>query len=178
MNTVNEQTEIDKINYKWCTLSDNSGLDTLVDLFVVNTGVQYISHGEVIDGRANNLNEWKPEIKEIMKEEFAEAIRNSFDATHTFTKLAVAEQNEIIVALALVEFYPETKVAVLSDIVVGAQLRGQNIGEAMLNWIEAEAKSWGAKFFFLESGINNHRAHNFFERAGFHASSIVMIKEI
>jgi len=153
-------------------------LNTFVELFVENVGEHYISHGEIIDGRANNMNEWKADIKEIMKAEFSEAIHCTSDNLETFHKLAIAQQNELTIALALVEFHPNTKVCILCDIIVDASLRKQKIGESMLNWIETEIKLWGAKFFLLESCINNQSAHNFFERAGFNTSSIVMIKEM
>jgi len=176
---MNNKTQImDKISYKWCTSSDSSLLDMLAEIFVGNAGVQYISHGEVIDGRANNMSEWKTDIKAIMKEEFAKAMHSALDSPETFTRLSVAQQNGHTIALALVEFHPETKVVVLCDIVVGAQLRGQKIGESMFGWIEAEAKHWGAKFIFLESGNTNQSAHHFFERMGFHTTSVVMMKEI
>jgi len=153
-------------------------LDMLAELFAGNVGTQYISHGEVIDGRANNMNEWKAEIKAIMREELAEAMHSAPDSLKIFSRLAVAQQEGRTVALALVEFHPETKVVILNDIVVDAQLRGQKIGEAMLGWIEAEAKLWGAKFIFLESGKANQSAHHFFERMGFHTTSVVMMKEV
>lgn len=169
---------MDKINYRWCTLNDIVLSDKLAELFVGNTNNNYISHGEVIDGRANSMNEWKGEIKEIMRDEFTEAMGNSFDLPDTFSKLAIALQDKNIIALALIEFHPKTKVIILSDIVVNAQLRGQKIGELMFSWIETEAKTWGVKYIFLESGNSNHSAHRFFERVGFHTSSVVMVKEI
>ena len=166
------------INYKWCTLDDEASLEKLVALFVDNIGTEYISHGEVIDGRANNLNEWKENIREIMREEFAEAMQTDFDHPETFNKLAMAQQNNDIIAVALVEFHPNTKVCILCDIVVDKLLRGEKNGETMLNWIETQIKLWGAKFLFLESGENNHSAHKFFKRVGFQSSSVVMVKEI
>ena len=169
---------MNNINYKWCILSDSSLLDTLAELFVKNAGMQYISHGEVIDGRANNLNEWKADIEAIMKEEFVEAMRGDPDSLKVFSRLAVTQQNGQAIALALVEFHPKTKVVVLCDIVVDARLRGEKIGESMLDWIEAESKQWGAKFIFLESGYANQAAHHFFERMGFHTTSVMMMKEI
>ena len=178
MNIINKQILIQKIIHKWCTLSDIPMLDTLVELFVSNVSKQYISHGEVIDGRANNMNEWKSDIKEIMREEFADAINNSFDAPHTFSKLCVTLQEDNIVALALVEFYPKTKIAILSDIIVDEPFRGEKIGESMLNWIETEVKLWGAKSIFLESGLQNKSAHHFFENMGFKTTSVVMAKDI
>jgi len=169
---------MEKINYRWCTSDDIVLSDKLAELFAGNTNNSYISHGEVIDGRAAGMNEWKTEIKEIMKDEFTEAMGSSFDLPDTFLKLAIALRDKNIIALALIEFHPKTKVVILSDIVVDALLRGQKIGELMFSWIETEAKSWGAKFIFLESGNSNHSAHRFFERLGFHTSSVVMVKEL
>ena len=171
---------MENIIYKWCTTNDSSSVDRLAELFVENAAnnKEYISHGEVIVGRANNLNEWKSDIKAIMRDEFANAIHSTFDSPNVFTMLAIATHNEVAIALALVDFHPETKVAILSDIVVDASLRGRKIGESMLDWIEVEAKKWGAKYIFLESGISNQSAHHFFERMGFHTSSMVMVKEI
>ena len=166
------------INCTWCTPSDTPSLDKLVELFVSNACNQYISHGEVIDGRANNMHEWKGNIKEIMTGEFSAALHSDFDCPDIFTKLAIARRDDAVIALALVQFYPETKIAMLCDIVVDAPLRGQKIGEAMLGWIETEVKAWGAKFIFLESGKHNHSAHRFFEQAGFQGVSIVMAKNV
>ena len=166
------------INYRWCMPSDAPLLERFTELFVSNADNTYISHGEVIDGRANNMNEWKGNIKEIMGGEFSMALHSDFDSSDIFTKLAIARRDDAIIALALVQFYPQTKIAILCDIVVDAPLRGQKIGEAMLGWIETEVKVWGTKFIFLESGKNNHSAHHFFEQAGFKGVSIVMAKEI
>ncbi|MCL2040845.1 MAG: GNAT family N-acetyltransferase [Bacteroidales bacterium] len=111
-----------------------------------------------------------------MQEEFSAALHSDFDSFDIFTKLAIARRDDAVIALALVQLYPETKIVILCDIVVDAPLRGQKIGEAMLGWIETEIKVWGAKFIFLESGKNNHSAHHFFEQAGFKGVSIVIIE--
>jgi len=166
------------INYKWCTPIDSSSLTEITELFVGNVSKIYISHGEVIDGRANNMNDWKANIKAIMKEEFSDAMVNTFEMQNTFTKLSIALLDEKIIALALVSFYPKTKIAILCDIIVDASFRGQKIGESMLKWIETEIKLWGAKFIFLETGLQNKSAHHFFENRGFKATSVVMVKNI
>jgi hypothetical protein len=40
------------------------------------------------------------------------------------------------------------------------------------------ARSHGIRRLFLESGIANTRAHDFFEREGVHAVSVVMMKSL
>ena len=47
-----------------------------------------------------------------------------------------------------------------------------------LDWITRECKARGIARMFLESGHDNHRAHDFFERAGFAPVSVVMMKDI
>ena len=170
---------MNKTDFKWCnTLEDQGALEKLVALFVENANNAYISHGEVIDGRADNLNEWKVNISELMHDEFAYAMQNDLNGTGIFNMLAMAKQGEQIVAVALVVFHADTELCVLSDIVVDKSLRGKKLGKEMLKWIEAQIKDCGARFLFLESGKNNHDAHKFFENEGFKQSSIVMVKEI
>ncbi len=49
---------------------------------------------------------------------------------------------------------------------------------AVLDWITAEAMRFGCARLFLESGVQNHRAHEFFEREGFAICSVVMMKPL
>jgi N-acetylglutamate synthase-like GNAT family acetyltransferase len=48
----------------------------------------------------------------------------------------------------------------------------------MMAMIEAEARSRGVAWLFLESGVRNHRAHGFFETAGFATVSHVFGKPL
>ena len=48
----------------------------------------------------------------------------------------------------------------------------------MVDWIFNEALKEGIKRAFLESGKENHDAHHFFERNGFHQVSIVMMADL
>jgi len=84
----------------------------------------------------------------------------------------VAEDNGAVVAIALVS-YAETY-ATIEDIIVSPS--GVGIGKEIMDWIATEALSPGIHRIFLESGINNERAHRFFEREGFHATSVVMMR--
>ena len=148
----------------WCT--DPARIPSLVDFFVENTTTDYISHGELIDGRADAPDRWSPRLRGILAAEFAQPDK----------RLAVMERLGTTVAIALVEF--DGAEAYLHDLVVAAAERGRGAGGILLEWVERAARDAGCKRLFLESGIANDGAHRFFERAGFAAVSQVMLKTL
>jgi N-acetylglutamate synthase-like GNAT family acetyltransferase len=71
----------------------------------------------------------------------------------------------------------EARFATLEDIAVSPDARSTGIGARMFDMIEQEATRRHAKWLFLESGLQNHRAHAFFEHHGFRTVSKVMAKK-
>lgn len=55
----------------------------------------------------------------------------------------------------------------IHDIVVHADVRGQGIGQALLNWAEERARQLGCCKLTLEVLSNNTRAMSAYERAGY-----------
>ena len=55
----------------------------------------------------------------------------------------------------------------IHDIVVRADVRGQGIGQALLQWAERQARALGCCKLTLEVLSNNRRAQLAYERAGF-----------
>jgi hypothetical protein len=51
-------------------------------------------------------------------------------------------------------------------------------GKEILNWVELQAAKMKAVDLFLESGITNEDAHDFFGKNGFEVVSKVMIKKV
>ena len=47
-----------------------------------------------------------------------------------------------------------------------------------MNWVELQAAKMKTVDLFLESGITNENAHDFFEKNGFEVVSKVMIKKV
>ena len=68
--------------------------------------------------------------------------------------------------------------AIVEDLIVAPAMRGHGVGKAVLDWIAVEARAQGIRRLFLESGITNRRAHDFFEREGFRSVSMVMMKSL
>lgn len=165
------------LEFSWGTQADKIIVDDLVDIFVRNVDNKYISHGEVIVGRANNLHEWKVDFSEIMKKEFLSALTNNTKSAE-YKQLCICKGDNQIIGIALIEFNMATNVSILSDIVIDNKFRGQNIGDSFISWIEKELKANNIRHIFLESGIHNKAAHEFFENSGYNRSSIVMAKKL
>ncbi len=148
----------------WC--DDRERIPALVEFFVENVDTDYISHGELIDGRADAPESWSPRLRKVLAAEFAQDSK----------RLAVMEREGSIRAIALVEFVGED--AFLHDLVVAVSERGQGAGREVLEWVEDAARAAHCKRLFLESGVANEGAHRFFERAGYSAVSQVMLKAL
>ena len=86
----------------------------------------------------------------------------------------------MLLALAYVTFAASAPVpfAIGEDLIVSPGARGSGVGKAVLDWLADEARARGIRRLFLESGITNKRAHDFFEREGFHPTSVVMMKSL
>jgi GNAT superfamily N-acetyltransferase len=67
---------------------------------------------------------------------------------------------------------------ILEDIVIDSQRRAGGYGKQCLDWLYGQCRARGYTRVFLESGIDNHRAHNLFKREGFGAVSVVMMKQL
>jgi ribosomal protein S18 acetylase RimI-like enzyme len=85
-----------------------------------------------------------------------------------------------LVGLALVDFRRsgEPTYAVLQDIVIESNARNCGIGATLLSWVENAVQREGIKHIFLESGLQNNKAHSFFEKHGYRTTSIIMYKQM
>jgi GNAT superfamily N-acetyltransferase len=159
-----------KITVAWCRTPSRAG--ELATFFARNVGPDYISHAELQGGRALSPTEWRPNLVEILRAEI--------DTRLSCGTLAVAEEEGALLALAFVTFADEAPVpfVVIEDLIVAPDTRGRGVGKAMLDWIATEAQARGIRRLFLESGVDNERAHSFFEREGFRPTSVVMMREL
>ena len=151
----------------------------LADFFARNIGADYISHSELQGGRALSPTDWRPNLPDILRAELAPRLQPGTPAPDS-RPVAVAEQGGALVGLALVTFAAAAPVpfAIVDDLIVSPGTRGRGIGKGMVDWIAAEARARGIGRLFLESGLANKRAHDFFEREGFRPTSVVMMREL
>jgi GNAT superfamily N-acetyltransferase len=169
------------ISLDWCRSPDEAA--DLGQFFAANIKPNYISHSELQGPRALDTDHWRPGIQHIFTRELNERIRalQKAGSVREYTQpVFAAKRAGDFLGLGLVSFFAQAPVpyAILEDIVVAEKDRGRGVGEKMLEWAIAEAKSLGCVRMFLESGVNNHDAHEFFKGKNFSICSIVMKREI
>ena len=170
---------MNEIHIKPATVSDK---EALADLFYahLSENVEYISHGEmqmgighlVFNGKeyvpqldADTRHLWLTYIEEHMTAE-GMAVYKAEDSTGSLLGFCVLETDSDGGA----------PFGVLCDILVSAEARGQGVGSRLFSAAEDWFKSRNLKDVYLESGKNNHNAHNFFIRRGFMKVSEVYYK--
>jgi len=121
----------------------------------------YISHGEVLCGRATHDMKWADDIIKQMKHEFVYYI---FSRKCFLFEILLSGEIE---GFAIIELDKKVKAAVLSDIMVKKNNQGKGVGKEALRKIEEYLKKKGVGIILLESGINNESAHHFFEKNGY-----------
>jgi GNAT superfamily N-acetyltransferase len=156
---------------------DTASLTELVDVFVTSIDTTYISFSEIQLGRAESEHQWSAGLRSRVTADLALAI-GPWDprATH---RLAVARIGLVPVALALVAFHREADrpYAVIEDLVADQRVRRQGIGRALLQWVLDVCAIEGIHRVFLESGLRNTGAHQFFEHAGFRPIATVFVRD-
>ena len=164
----------------WC--GDPARARELADFFARNVGPEFISHGELQGPRALSPDTWRADLPEILRNEIEPRLAETGDKVPGAESrpVLVAETAGALAAVSLVTFSGTAPVpfAIVEDLVVDPRLRSRGIGKAVLDRIAAEARARDIGRLFLESGRHNHRAHAFFEREGFAACSIVMMRDL
>jgi GNAT superfamily N-acetyltransferase len=150
----------------------------LAQLFLQEVTPAYISHGEVQLGRARDFSRWADNLPMILESELADSLAGGGNSSPEVV-VAVARIAGELAGFALVRLVHEpTHYAVLEDVVVSAMFRGKGVGKHIVLWAENEARRLGAQRLFLESGLQNQAAHEFFHKLGFTECSVVMTKDL
>ena len=132
----------------------------------------YISHGEVLCGRATHDFKWIDKINTKMKHEFIYYI-----LSRDCDLLEILLAGELA-GFAVIELNKKNKAAVLSDIMIKKNYQGKGAGKEALRKIEEYLKHRKISIILLESGINNETAHAFFEKNGYKKISAEFSKRI
>ena len=142
-----------------------------------NVTRSYISHSELQFGRAIAPDRWIDDLVGKFRAEIADRVPC---APGAMLRVAGAYRGDELIGMAYVTFDATVPIPfiVLEDIVVDQGERGSGIGQTILDWVFAQARQEGIRRAFLESGKDNHDAHHFFERNGFHQVSIVMMADL
>jgi GNAT superfamily N-acetyltransferase len=131
-----------------------------LDIFNECKHDSYISHGEVLCGRATHAMKWTENIINHMKREFIDCILN-----RKYDLFEIQLSGEIM-GFAILELYKKTRAAILSDIMIKRNNQGKGVGREALHKIEEYLRNKGIGIMLLESGVRNEDAHHFFEKNG------------
>ncbi len=97
-------------------------------------------------------------------------------------EIFVALEDEKIVAMVNILYTISTalgkKVAILEDMIVDENYRGQNIGSLLMEFALAEIARNGCKRVTLLTDVDNLQAHKFYENKGFAKSSMIPFRKI
>lgn len=161
------------LTFKWCESRSVAKAAATFAGRVIGSDARYISHGEIQTGLSPDGKSWATNLAELYEQDFAKP-----DEGRDML-VAVDDRGEIVGMVVLAwEETSRRRFAVLEDMVVDPERRSQRIGERLLEEVEGRVRERGVDWLFLESGINNERAHHFFERHGFATVSHVFAKQI
>ena len=126
---------------------------------IIESHKAYISHGELqIDG-----NELAPNYKEMWLKYLDRQVENPDN-----TLLLYLEDRTIIgFVLFGITNDGASPYGVIFDLSVDPAYRGKHIGQELLQRATESFRANGIQDCYLESGVNNHSAHRFFEHHGF-----------
>lgn len=170
---------MNEIHIKPATVSDK---EALADLFYahLSENVEYISHGEMQMGIGNlvfNGKEYVPQLDADTRHLWLTYIEEHMTAEGMAVYKA-EDSTGALLGFCVLETDSDggAPFGVLCDILVNAEARGQGVGSRLFSAAEDWFKSRNLKDVYLESGKNNHNAHNFFIRRGFMKVSEVYYK--
>jgi ribosomal protein S18 acetylase RimI-like enzyme len=154
----------------------------LADFFCANLTPEYISHSELQSNRTTPAGDWVPEIVSVIGEELEEALSQDIGArasAPTWNGVVVARVDGRLAGIAIVLYVHDAgSYGVIEDILVDSALRGRGVGTQLINFILADMRASNLSRAFLESGINNDKAHDLFHQIGFENTSVIMGMEL
>ncbi len=162
----------DPLRLHWASASE---LPAVARFFgeVIGRDARYISHGEIQTGLSLDGATWIPDLTRRFEEDFQDLgpDRRAVVAYDPADAIAGAA-----VVLTVVEDH--ASYIVIEDVAVAPESRSLGVGQALVAFIEADAKASGAQWAFLESGLDNDGAHAFFERRSYRPLSKVFGKRL
>lgn len=140
---------------------------------VIGQDARYISHGEIQAGLSTHGETWVDDLAARFAVDF-----RSLDPDRRV--VAAHDPGGVLVGAAVVLTVdgPDAAYVVIEDVAVDPGARSHGVGGALIAFIEGAAREAGAQWAFLESGLDNERAHAFFERQAYRPLSKVFGKRL
>lgn len=109
---------------------------------------------------------------EYDRKTFAASFAANLDNPTQFYQLALVD-GHVVGLIGLQLMFPlnlNCWIGEIQELVVLPQMRGLNIGKALLDWAESKAREQGARQIELSSGKVRTQAHRFYLREGYQES--------
>lgn len=154
-------------------LASLDDIEELKGLFMENLekNPSYISHGEVQMGVGElklQDGEFQGYIAPNGSQMWEKYIREKISGTDAVVYVAVADEVIVGFCVADIEEDGADPFGMVCDLLVLPEWRKSGLGSALLDKAILWLRSMNIKDIYLESGRNNHSAHEYFERRGFH----------
>ena len=131
---------------------------------------EYISHGEIQMGIASDSYNLSENFREIWRNYLIYHVSKG-------SNVIVFEEDNIILGFIISEISSDLdhSFGVICDILIQKDIRCKGIGTILVNNALDFFKENNITQIFIESGLNNELAHNFFENIGFKCVSKVFM---
>jgi GNAT superfamily N-acetyltransferase len=139
-------------------------IDTVTELYTREIDPTYISFSELNEGKAEHLEKLSPRAGAIFREQLIRLVASS---SHGFFLAAIDGETIGFVLSSIHEAEAGHLECWIDDIAVSRDSQQQGVGSVLIQRAMEWGKSNGARYFLLESGIENSGAHHCFEKAGF-----------
>lgn len=155
------------INIRVMSLDD---VDKVVEIYGKVYNSAYVSFGELAAGLADSSGSPTGNVVELFRDEVVGLITGSDEGQF----VAIIDGSVAGFALASLEDTDAGHIECwLNDMGVLPDYQGRKIGRKLVERVVEWGCQGNAKYFLLESGLDNEQAHRFFEGVGFHPLAIV-----
>lgn len=162
----------DKISLDWASTDELPAIARFL-AEVIGGDARYISHGEIQTGLSLDGETWIADLPGRFEDDFR-------DLGSDRRVVVAHDAAGAIAGAAIVLSVNDDHAAyiVIEDVAVARESRSLGVGQALIGFIEADARRSGARWAFLESGLDNDSAHAFFERRDYRPISKVFGKRL
>jgi ribosomal protein S18 acetylase RimI-like enzyme len=164
------------IDVREMTLDD---VDAVIEIYDKVYDSKYISFGELAAGLATEPGVTAENALELFREEVVGLVSKS-EAGSSEVRQFVGIVDGVVAGFALANLETTDAGHIecwLNDLGVLSNYRGRRIGSQLVDKVIEWGTKHNAKYFLLESGMDNELAHRLFEKKEFHPLAVVFYRE-
>jgi len=126
------------------------------------------------------LPEWRDRAEAQAQTEalFAQVLAATPETPYGFTAVLVAELEGRPAGFALLYLLPGEETTFIKDFAVSTEAEGQGVARFLMDGVRTWAAGHGCREIHLKTNWDNARARAFYERAGFEAEYVTMVRPV